>query len=298
MTGFLEAISSRKLLFDGGLGSMLIDTGLADGEAPDLWTMNRPDVVEDIHRQYIEAGADVIQTNTFGSTALKLAASARGDEVPLVEEINRKAVELARKAMAEMAPDRCFLAGDIGPTGAFFPPMGTLTAEAARAAFHRQAAALSEAGVDLFLIETMYDLREAVEAVRAVREVSEKPIVCELTMERKKRGYFTMVGDTVAVAVAKLPATGADVLGANCSITSSEMIDLVSQFRAATDMPLLFQPNAGQPEVRGGKTVYRQDPGEFASDMKKVLDSGANAVGGCCGTNPEFIRAVRDLIGT
>jgi 5-methyltetrahydrofolate--homocysteine methyltransferase len=174
--------------------------------------------------------------------------------------------------------------------------MGTLTSSEARAAFREQARALDEGGVDLFLIETMYDIREAVEAIRAVREVSSKPVVCELTMEKKKKGYFTIVGDTPEKAAEVLVAEGASVIGANCSITSGEMVGLVPIMRRLTDVPLLFQPNAGLPEMTGGRAVYRQDPGEFADDLMRMVGSGANAVGGCCGTTPEFIMAARNRL--
>lgn len=292
MKPFLEAIGEKVLLFDGGMGSMLIAAGLGEGEAPDAWNLTRPDVLIEVHRAYLEAGADVIQTNTFGATPVKLASSSRG-EPPDAAKVNEAGATLARTAIREFGFTGRHLAGDIGPTGEFFPPMGRLTAERAFEAFRVQAAALEDGGVDLFLIETMYDIREAVEAIRAVREVSRKPIVCELTMERKKRGYFTIVGDSPAKAVEALPSAGADVIGANCSIASAEMIDLVPEMRGLTRTPLLFQPNAGRPEMVAGRAVYRQTPEEFAADMMKMVEAGAGAVGGCCGTTPEFIRALR-----
>lgn len=292
MNGFLAALAQRVLLFDGGMGSMLIAAGLGEGEPPEAWNLARPEVLQDIHRRYLEAGADVIQTNTFGANEVKLASSWRGAP-PDMEEVNARGVSAARNALEEYGSPGRFVAGEIGPTGEFFAPMGTLTAERARAAFRAQAAALERCGVDLFLIETMYDMREALEAVRAVREVSGKPVVCELTMERKKRGFFTLVGDSPAAAGEALPAAGADVIGANCSVTSAEMIALAAEMRALTPAPLIFQPNAGQPEMTGGRPVYRQTPAEFAADMLAVARAGANALGGCCGTTPEFIAALR-----
>lgn len=295
MSEFLEALKEKVLLFDGGMGSMLIAAGLGEGEAPDEWSITRPDVLIDIHKKYLEAGADVIQTNTFGATSIKLAASCRG-EAPETGALNRKAAEIARQAIDEFGAPGRFLAGDIGPTGEFFPPMGTLSVEAAKKAFGEQAAALDKGGVDIILIETMYDIREAVEAIRAVKEVSDKPIICELTMDRKKRGYFTIVGDTPGNAVDILIDEGAAVIGANCSITSGEMLDLAVAMRFLTDVPLLFQPNAGLPSLSEGRAVYGQKPEEFAADIMKIIESGANAVGGCCGTTPEFIKAIRERI--
>jgi len=295
MSGFLEALKEKVLLFDGGMGSMLIAAGLGEGEAPDVWSITRPEVLIDIHKKYLEAGADVIQTNTFGGTSIKLKASCRG-EAPDASALNRRAAEIARQAVDEFGSAGRFLAGDIGPTGEFFPPMGTLSVEAARTAFREQAAALEKGGVDLYLIETMYDIREAVEAIRAVKEVSDKPVVCELTMDRKKKGYFTIVGNSPAEAAEVLVSEGAAVIGANCSITSGEMIGLAAEMRTLTDVPLLFQPNAGLPAFSEGKAVYGQKPEEFAADLVKIVESGANAVGGCCGTTPEFIKAVRASI--
>jgi len=292
MNRFLDSLKEKVLLFDGGMGSMLIAAGLGEGEAPDVWSITRPDALVEIHTRYLLAGADVIQTNTFGATSIKLAASCRGG-APDTETLNIKAAEAARRALDEFIVGGRFLAGDIGPTGEFFPPMGILTADRARDAFREQAAALEKGGVDLFLIETMYDVREAVEAIRAVKEVSDRPVICELTMDRKKKGYFTIVGDSPAKAAEVLVAEGADVIGANCSITSAEMIDLAVEMRSLTDTPLLFQPNAGMPEFRDGRAVYRQDPEEFAGDLIKMVEAGASAVGGCCGTTPDFIRAAR-----
>ncbi len=295
MSGFLEALKEKVLLFDGGMGSMLIAAGLGDGEAPDEWSLSHPDVLIDIHRKYLEAGADVIQTNTFGATSIKLAASCRGG-APDTAALNIRAAEIARRALDEFILGGRFLAGDIGPTGEFFPPMGILTTENARNAFREQAAALEKGGVDLFLIETMYDIREAVEAIRAVKEVSDKPIVCELTMDRKKKGYFTIVGDTPEKAIDILVDEGAAVIGANCSITSGEMLDLAVAMRFLTDTPLVFQPNAGMPSLLDGKAVYGQKPEEFAEDIMKLIDAGVSAVGGCCGTTPEFIKSIRERI--
>jgi len=292
MRPFLEVLNEKVLLFDGGMGSMLIAAGLGEGEAPDAWNITRPDVLMEVHRAYLEAGAEVIQTNTFGATPIKLASSSRGAP-PDTAKVNEAGATLARTAIKEFGFTGRYLAGDIGPTGEFFPPMGRLTEERAFESFRIQAEALENGGVDLFLIETMYDIREAVAAIRAVREVSGKPIVCELTMERKKRGYFTIVGDSTAKAAQALPAAGADAIGANCSIASADMIDLVAEMRALTKTPLLFQPNAGRPEMVSGKAVYRQTPEEFAADMMQMVEAGANAIGGCCGTTPEFIKSLR-----
>jgi 5-methyltetrahydrofolate--homocysteine methyltransferase len=292
---FMELIKRKVVLFDGGMGSMLIAAGLREGEIPDSWSLSHPDKVKSVHAAYIEAGAEVIQTNTFGATWIKLASLASGGKLD-VAAVNEAAAKLVTEARKDSGRSGIFVAGDIGPTGQFFPPIGTLTAEGALEAFREQAGALEQAGVDLFLIETMYDLREAVAALRAVREVSSRPVVVEQTFEKKPRGYFSLVGDTPGNGVEMLLAEGADVIGANCTLASGDMIELVAEFRSVTDAPLLFQPNAGKPELEHGVPIYRQTPEEFAQDVERIVRAGANAVGGCCGTTPDFIRAAYDRL--
>lgn len=292
---FKELIRRKVVLFDGGMGSMLIAAGLGEGEVPEGWNLSRPDVVTGVHAAYIDAGAEVIQTNTFGATRLKLSTSASGRALD-VAAVNAAAAELVQRAREGAGRSGIFVAGDIGPTGQFFPPVGTLTETDALNAFREQAKALESAGVDLFLIETMYDIREAVAALRGVREVSSRPVIVEQTFEKKPRGYFSLVGDTPGRGIEVLPAEGADVIGANCTLSSGDMIDLVAEFRNTTDAPLLFQPNAGSPEMEHGMPVYRQRPEEFAQDIERIVRAGANAVGGCCGTTPAFIRAVHDRL--
>jgi 5-methyltetrahydrofolate--homocysteine methyltransferase len=280
---FGEVIRRRVVLFDGGMGSMLIAAGLGEGIVPEAWNFSHPDAVRNVHAEYIAAGAEVIQTNTFGRD-LDVAA------------VNGAAARLVQRAREESGRSGIFVAGDIGPTGQFFPPVGTLTEDEALAAFREQAESLDRAGVDLFLVETMYDIREAVAALRGVRAVSGKPVIVELTFEKKPRGYFTLVGDTPAKCIETLLGEGADVIGSNCTLASGDMIGLATEFRGATESPLLFQPNAGRPDMEHGVAVYRQRPEEFAEDMERIVRAGANAVGGCCGTTPAFINAVRDRL--
>ncbi|MBU8920615.1 MAG: homocysteine S-methyltransferase family protein [Bacteroidales bacterium] len=305
---FREYIQGRKVLFDGGMGSMLIAAGMGEKEIPEQWNILHPDKLIEIHSAWFEAGAEVVQTNTFGGSGLKLSASEPGRAMDPAE-VNEKAAFLVREALSRFSPGddggegtpgasldgmlQRFVAGDIGPTGEFFPPMGTLSAEKAKETFLTQAAALDRGGVDLFLIETMYDIREAVEALRAVREISGKPVIVELTFDRKPRGFFTLMGDTPEKAAGILSSEGADVIGANCTIQSDVAAELTGEFKKVTDLPVLIQPNAGKPELSGGRAIYRQTPEEFARDMERVLEAGADAVGGCCGTTPEFIRALR-----
>lgn len=293
--GLMELIAERVVIFDGGMGSMLIAEGLKETEVPESWIFSNPDGLGKIHEKYIEAGADVIQTNTFGASRVKMASSKTAAGLDPVET-NRRAALLVREAMKKAGAEERLVAGDIGPTGRFFAPVGDLTPKEARETFREQAEALAEGGVDLFLIETMSDVREAVEAPRAVKEAASLPAVVELTYQKKPRGYFTLMGNSPREAAPDLEKEGADMIGANCSLSSGEMIELVSELRKVAKVPLLFQPNAGQPVIDRGRPRYRQTPEEFASDMLKMVKAGAGAVGGCCGTNPSFIKLLRERI--
>jgi methionine synthase I (cobalamin-dependent) len=291
----LETIKRKVVLCDGGMGAMLIAAGLGKKDVPESWNVSNREKLVEIHAAFIEAGAEIIQTNTFGANRLKLRSSETGRELDVLE-VNEMAVENTRTAIdSSPAADR-FLAGEIGPTGLFFPPIGQLTAEEARDAFKEQARIFEKAGVDLFLVETMYDIREAVAALRAVKECSDRPVAVELTFEKKPKGYFTLVGDTPEKMIEILLGEGADIIGANCTLASDDMLDLVSEIRMLTDAPLLFQPNAGSPVMEHGEPVYKQRPQEFADDIEKMVRAGASAVGGCCGVTPGFIRAVHDRL--
>ncbi len=290
---FLSIMKQRVVIFDGGMGSMLIAAGLARRDLPEAWVLAQPETISRIHAAYLDAGAEVLTTATFGATGVKMHAAEAGRKLD-VAAVNEKAVELARRAIDHSGKHERFVAGDIGPTGQFFPPVGALKADAARAAFREQARALERAGVDLFVIETMYDVREAVEALRAVREVSSRPVAVTLTFERRAKGYFTMMGDTTEKAVEILPKEGATALGANCTLQAHDMVDLAEEYRLVTDGLLLFQPNAGQPVMERGEPVYQQRPEDFAGDVMRIVAKGASAVGGCCGTTPDFIRAVHE----
>jgi 5-methyltetrahydrofolate--homocysteine methyltransferase len=292
---FLSTIKHRVVLFDGGMGSMLIAAGLTQHEVPESWVISKPEKIAQVHAAYLDAGAEVMTTATFGANRIKLQSAEAGRKLDLVK-VNEKGVELARKAMEHAGKHDRFIAGDMGPTGLFFPPVGQLRPEEARAAFREQAKVLDRAGVDIFIIETMYDLREALEALRAVREASSRPVIVELTFDRKPKGFFTMMGDTPEKMAELLVNEGANVVGANCTLQSGEMLELVEEFRLVTEALLIFQPNAGRPVMEHGVPVYKQRPQEFAHDIVKIVAAGANAVGGCCGTTPDFIRETHAVL--
>ena len=290
MHAILELAKKKTVIFDGAMGTMLMAAGLKAGENPELWNIEKPSLVAEIHRQYYEAGSDAVHTNTFGGNAVKLADRGLAEKT---EKINVEAARLAREA----CPAGKFVAGDIGPTGKLLKPLGDLAIEEAEEAFFRQAQALVKGGVDLISIETMFSLQEALAALRAAKKLGAVTVIAALTFNRTKKGFFTMMGEGVRQAVSAFEEAGADVIASNCSLGSSDMIDLTKELRAATRRPVLVQPNAGKPETQMGVTFYRQTPAEFAQDCREIRSSGADMIGGCCGTNPEFIRSLVHALG-
>lgn len=282
---FLERLGGGGVVFDGGMGSMLIAAGLEIGHPSDVWNISRPDVILDIHRAYLDAGAEVITTNTFGATPARMTRHGLTDRVG---DINREGVKLAREA----AGDGAYVALSLGPTGMMMPPLGDATGEAIAREFGAQLAAL-DGGFDLVLVETVYDLKEGLIALRAAREHADVPVAVTMTFNHTPRGFFTFMGNSVGSATTLLQAGGASMVGANCTIASGEMLDLALLLRTATELPVLCQPNAGRPRTDGVLPVYEQSPESFAEDAARLFAMGVDAVGGCCGTTPEFIRALR-----
>ena len=281
----LEKTKEKTIIFDGAMGTLIMAAGVSSVKSPTLLNLEKPELVTDFHKQYFDAGADVVLTNTFGANPIKLKTEKI--ERPM-ETINREAVRLARQA----CPEGKFVAGDIGPTGKMLPPVGDCTVEEMREAFCLQAKVLIESGVDLLIIETMYSLEEAVGAVHGVRNAGDIILIASMTFNKTERGYFTLMGETVGQCATALEQAGANVLGANCTLGSADMIDLTKEFSASTAKPILIQPNAGKPVMRKGVTYYEQTPSEFAQDARILIAMGADMIGGCCGTNPEFIKAL------
>jgi 5-methyltetrahydrofolate--homocysteine methyltransferase len=267
---------------------MLIAAGLEAGRAPEWWNLEHPDRVAAVHRAYAEAGSDAVHTNTFGGSPPRLSA---GGLAGRCREINAAAVALARSA----ADEGSLIAGDIGPTGRFLPPVGNASTEELRAAFAAQATALAEGGADLISIETMSDLREARIAVEAARDTG-LAVIAAMTFEVRKRGTFTIMGDPLVPSLAALAEAGATVVGCNCTVDSAVMLAMVRSAAGEIAVPLVAQPNAGQPRVTLHGVVYDADPESFASDLAEMVVAGARAVGGCCGTTPAFIRAARQAL--
>ncbi|MDR1126319.1 MAG: homocysteine S-methyltransferase family protein [Deltaproteobacteria bacterium] len=278
----LSRPGAARLYFDGGMGTMLQRSGLPAGMAPELFCLERPEVLLDIHRQYIRAGADVILTNTFGGSPFKLPAGLAA------ESFNRRMAEMARQA-AKDSGKRVFVAGDIGPTGKFLQPLGEVSFAEMLDALARQIHGLVQGGVDLLLIETQMDLAEARAGVIAARQVCDLPIAVTMTYE----DGLTLTGSTPEVCVAALANMGVDMIGTNCSAGPIQMADTARRILAASPVPVLVEPNAGLPELINGKTVFRLDADTFAELSLVFAESGVAALGGCCGTTPEHIAALR-----
>ena len=285
----LEIIKERPLLFDGAMGTMLMKAGQGSLKTPILLNLDEPELVADIHRQYYHAGADAVITNTFGGSPLKLVADGLEGQMA---ELNREAVRLTRQA----CPEGKFVAGDIGPSGKMLQPLGDVAPEEMQENFFSQARVLMESGVDLIIIETMYSLEEALTAVQGVRRAGDILLLASMTYSKTKNGFYTVMGEDVSQCVSALEGAGANMMGANCTLNSTDTIDLTKVLRAATDKPLLIQPNAGKPVTSKGMTYYEQTPAEFAADAKKIHEAGADMIGGCCGTTPEFIQAVAEAL--
>ena len=269
---------------------MLIDAGMKPDECPELWNVEKSFIIKEIHQRYFDAGADVVLTNTFGGTEIKLGTKGLEKRA---EELNKAAVRNARSACKANR----YVAGDIGPTGKFLPPVGDITEGELYQSFSRQAEVLLQEGVDIIVIETMYDLREALQAVKAVRDTSSSiPLVTTMTFEKKKRGFFTLMGDTPEKCFSALESSGVNIVGANCTLEGKDMVELCKLVCDKTPLPLIFQPNAGQPDVINAQVAYPQTPKEFARDIDQLVESGARIVGGCCGTTPAFIKEAWEVL--
>jgi 5-methyltetrahydrofolate--homocysteine methyltransferase len=291
MDGIRERLARGDVILgDGAWGTLLMERGATPGEPPELFNLHRPDVIEAIAALYLDAGAEIVTTNTFGGSPLKLESFALADRT---EDINTRAVAAVRRAVG----DRAYVSASMGPTGRLLRPFGDTEPARMAAAFERQASALAGAGVDLFCVETMTDLNEAALAVAAIRAVAPGvPILATMTFEQTRRGFFTIMGVSIPAAVRGLQAAGADIVGSNCGFGIDTMIDIAREFRQHAGVPIAIQANAGLPITRNGATVYPETPDDAAAKAPELLAAGVQLVGGCCGTTPAHIRALRALI--
>lgn len=276
--------SSSVLVLDGATGTNLQRRGLPPGTPSDLWVLDNPDAVLQLYRDFVAAGSDIILTNTFGSSRLHLGHAGLADRF---EESNRKAVLLAQQAVAGTDT---LVAGSLGPLGEMVQPFGTLSEADAETAFAEQARVLSEAGVDLLVIETQYDLNEAKAAVRAARSVSDLPVVCSFSYDR---GTRTMMGVKPAQMAGELAEMGLSALGINCGRSLQDNLKALGELRGATDLPIWFKPNAGLPRTtEDNQLIYDVSPADMGAQVGDWVQAGARLVGGCCGTSPEHLAAI------
>lgn len=287
MNKLSDLLKNRILLSDGAWGTFLQKKGLRPGECPELWNVTHRQEVLDIALSYIEAGSDMIETNSFGGSMYKLEKYGLAGRV---KELNKAAAEISREAAG---PDKLVL-GSVGPTGKLIIT-GEVTPEALYEAFREQVKALEEGGADAIVVETMTDLDEAVEAVKAARENTRLEVICTMTFDRLITGeYRTMMGISPSDMVQPLLKAGATILGTNCGNGMAGMIPVVEEIRKCDPVvPILVHANAGIPLYRDGKTIFPEDPEEMASFALQLIKAGANIIGGCCGTTPEHIRKIR-----
>lgn len=287
---WIAQLTGRVLLADGAMGTMLQAAGLSAGECPEEWNMTHPDRVGDIHRQYLDAGCDLILTNTFGGSRLKLQRFGLGT---LVEEVNRAGVQLARA----IALEGTRIVASIGPTGELPEPYGEVSVETLVDVFSEQITAVVAEGVDLIWIETMSELTEACAAITAAKASCQLPVIATMTFDRGSRGYHTLMGVSPADAARALYDAGADLVGANCGLGSDEIIEIIRAMREA--MPtgaLVAKPNAGLPQWSGGRIIYPESPEWMTVRIPRLIEAGARIVGGCCGTTPDHLRMMARII--
>src|SRR5262245_47398067 len=286
MKDFLTEMDTRVLVCDGAMGTMLYSKGVFISRCFDELNTSNPQLVAELHLEYIKAGADVIETNTFGGNRAKLMTHGLADSL---REINVSGARIAREA----AGSAVFVAGAMGPLGIRIEPWGKTGINDARLIFREQADALRDGGVDLFILETFSDLNEVSAAIQAIRDVSDLPIVAQMTIEEDGN---SLEGTPPEIFARRIESWGADVVGLNCSVGPQAMLDALERIAGVTSMKLSVQPNAGRPRNIEGRSIYLCSPEYMASYAKKFVQHGARLVGGCCGSTPQHVAAIRGAV--
>ncbi len=291
MSLLLDRLKKGKILVsDGAMGTMLQEKGLKAGGCPEEWNLIHPDEVRVIAEAYLKVGSDIIVTNTFGGSRFKLAKFGLEAKVA---EFNKVGVSLAKKAVVEYGG---IVAGSVGPTGEFMQPLGLVTEDEMYDVFREQVLAQIQGGADAICVETMTSLEEVSIAVKVVKENTNVSAIATMTFDKGIHGYKTMMGVSIKEAVLGLEKAGADIIGTNCGNGIEPMVDIVREMRKYSSRPILVQANAGLPELINGKTCFRDTPKDMAKKVSELIEAGANIIGGCCGTTPEHIRAIRNAV--
>src|SRR3954465_427813 len=287
MRDFIQAIADEHVyLFDGAMGTMLYAKGVFINKCYDELNLRNPEIVAEVHKQYVRAGAEIMETNTYGANRIKLRSFGIEDEL---RAINERGAALAREA----AGDSVFVAGAIGPLGIRIEPYGPTSVAEAREFFREQATALRDAGVDLFVLETMSNIAEIEQGILAIRDICSLPIVAQMTIGNDGR---TIYGDTARTIAQRLDLAGADVIGLNCSVGPDVMLDAIEEITAVTARKISAQPNAGLPREVNGRQMYMASPDYMAKYAKRLIHKGVKFLGGCCGTTPEHIKIMADAV--
>jgi 5-methyltetrahydrofolate--homocysteine methyltransferase len=286
----LDLLRERKLLLDGGFGTELIKNGFPQGACPESWNVEKPEVVKKIHQNYYDAGSDAVLTNTFGGTTIKLQSHNLEKEC---YELNRTAATIAN----EVKPEGRFVGGSMGPIGKFLKPHGDYSEQEFEDAYSEQARGLADGGVDFLLIETQYDLTEALCALRGARKASGLPVFVTMTFNHHPRGFFTLMGNSVDQFIESMEKEGVPVLGSNCTLNSEEMAELVKIMREKTSLPIIAQANAGKPSLsEEGEVAYSQGMDDYLRFIPEIMTNGADIIGGCCGTDPDYIARMSEIV--
>lgn len=278
------------IIADGAMGTLLFQLGLKPGECPEKMNLEAPGILEEIARLYFEAGAEIIQTNTFGGSPLKLSQCGLDGRT---EEIN----DIAIRAVRSVVGDRAYVSFSCGPSGKILEPYGDTSAEKVRNSFLRQMSAINAGKVDMICIETMTDIAEAALAIKAARSVdSSIPICATMTFDPTPKGFRTIMGASVEQAVKELSEAGADIIGSNCGNGIENMIKIAEEFSRHTRLPIIIQSNAGIPALQDGNVVYPESPEFMAEKSIALIQCGVKIIGGCCGTTPEHIAALKKIV--
>ncbi len=274
-----------SIISDGATGTYLQAHGLEPGGCPEEFNVSHPEVVKGMARDYFDAGSDMVLTNSFGGSRFMQKKYGYGDQV---KEFNRLAAEHA----CSQVPPGHYVVGSVGPTGEFLEPLGEVSEAEMLHAFVEQIMALAEGGADAVVIETMTAIEESTLAIRAAKENTDLTVMATLTYDKGPRGFFTMMGVTPERGISALQEAGADIVGANCGNGIDVMVELAAELRQATDGYLLIHSNAGIPSIKKGEIVYPETPEYMVEGFMKLADMGVNIIGGCCGSNPDHIRAL------